>query len=319
MKSRARSILVALGVIVAAGALRMPFEQALTRDFRQQGLLEVPLEIDVKEKIGQNSMVVALAGLRTLVASFTHLQTTEKFTKALWNDVEDHAETTVRLSPRTPYYWDIGGWHLGYNAASAYRSDREIPKLRAEAEARRWVEKGRQFFERGARNNPAEWRLWVALGNFYSNSSFFPDDKKAAEAYAKAIAIGGVPASVYRYHLMADSRAGQDPEKTLAELHELLKSPENRVPTLLCLNYALEARKSPPEDPVKAVVAIFGNETKALRNLGAYFTNVRTRLPVDGVETAIRLLEHRAGLSPDDPKSFIREREKLLEEERFSR
>lgn len=319
MISRFRPILVALGVIIAAGALRMPFEQAMTRDFRRQGLLEEELDIDVREKIGQNSMVVALAGVRTLVSSFTSLQMTENFTKTLWNKVEDNAETTVRLSPRTPYYWDIGGWHVGYNAASAYRSDPKLPKLRAEAEARRWVEKGRRFFERGAHNNPGSWRAWVALGNFCSNPAFFPDDRKAAEAYAKAIEIGGTPASVNRYRLLAEARAGQDPEKTLAEVRELLKVRENRVPTLLCLNYALEARKSRPEDPVKAVVAIFGSETKALRNLGAYFTNITARLPDDGVETAIRLLERRIGIAPDDPKSFILEREKLIELQRFNR
>jgi hypothetical protein len=48
MSSRIRPILTALGVIVAGGALRMSFEQAVTRDFRQQGLLEEPLDIDVK-------------------------------------------------------------------------------------------------------------------------------------------------------------------------------------------------------------------------------------------------------------------------------
>ena len=321
MKSRIRSIFAALGVIAAAGALRMPFEQELTRGFRQQGLLEEPLDINVKEKIGQNSMVVALAGVRTLVAAFTHLQTTEKFTKALWNDVEDHAETTVRLSPRTPYYWDIGGWHIGYNAAAACRSDPALwkSKLRAEAEARRWVEKGREFFERGARNNPGDPTLWGRLGDFCSNPAFFPDDKKAAEAYRNAVATGQATLSTQRFRLLADARVGQDPDKTLAEIRELLKVPENRVPTMLCMQYALEARKSPPADPVKTVVGIFGSETKALRNLGAYFTNIRTRLPLDGMETAIRLLERRAGIAPDNPKSFIFEREKLLERERFTR
>ncbi len=316
MKSRLRPILTALGVIVAAGALRLPVEQGLTADFRRRGLLEEPLEIGVKEKIGQNSMVVALAGLRTLVAAFTNLQTTEKFSKALWNELEDHAETTVRLSPRTPYYWDIGGWHIGYNAGSSYRSE---PGMANQAKARRWVEKGRNFFERGARNNPGDWRLWARLGSFASNSAFFPDDALAAEAYRRAEETGKAPLSVQRFRLMAEVRAGKDPEKTLAEVRELLEDPANRVPTLLCLRYALEARENPPEDPVAEVTAIFGSETKALRNLGAYFTNIHSRMPMDGVETAIRLLERRAGISPEDPRSFIAERDMFLERDRFTR
>src|SRR5690606_6134731 len=103
MMSRLRPILVALAVLSLAGAIRLPFEQSLTTRFRGEGLLEKPLEIETRDKIGQNSLVVVLAGVRTLVASFTSLQMTEKFSKTLWNELEDSAETTVRLSPRTPF------------------------------------------------------------------------------------------------------------------------------------------------------------------------------------------------------------------------
>lgn len=313
MKSRLRPILTALGVIVAAGAVRMPLEQSLTADFRKHRLLEEPLEIETKEKIGQNSLAIALAGVRTLVASFTALQVTEKFTKALWDEVDEHAETTVRLSPRSPYYWDIGAWHIGYNAASAYRSDHELPKLRAEAEARRWVERGREFFERGAKNNPQSWELWAALGNFCSNPAFFPDDAKAADAFARAEATGKAPESVKRFRLFAEARAGkEDPAKLLSEVREMLQTPRNRVPTMLGLYYALQAKVSPPADPVAAAVQIFGSEAKALRNLGEYFI-YGSRMPEDGVETAVRLLESRAGVPPDVEASYIYRRERMQE------
>lgn len=318
MVSRVRPILTALGVLVAAGALRMPIEQSLTTDFRRQGLLEQPLEIDTKEKIGQNSLVVALAGLRTLVAAFTHLQATEKFTKTQWAELEDLSETTVRLAPRTSYYWDIGGWHLGYNASASFRSDKGLPQLRAQAEARRWVEKGREFFDRGARNLPKDWKLPAALGNLYSDPHRFPDDTKAEEAFARAIATGNAPAAVSRARLIAAARAGKDPAQTLAEIRKMLEEPSNRLPTLLCLEFVLENKLSPQADPLAHAVKIFGSEAKALRNLGAYSTNILDRLPEDGVDLAIRLLESHADIPPDDPRSFILQRERLLDQDRFT-
>ena len=95
-------------------------------------------------------------------------------------------------------------------------------------------------------------------------------------------------------------------------IQRLVAASGNRVPTLLCLVYTLTTQLSPPADPVAFAVEIFGSEEKALRNLGAYFCHVKDRLPQNGVETAIRLLEGRRGISPEDPRSFIRQREEAL-------
>ena len=109
MKSRRRPLFAAAAVLLVAGALRMPVEQAMTRDFREHGLLSRPLELGLREKIGQNSSAVALAGLRTLVATFTHLKVTECFSGQRWPELEKAMNTTVQLAPRRAYYWDLGG------------------------------------------------------------------------------------------------------------------------------------------------------------------------------------------------------------------
>jgi hypothetical protein len=311
MKSRRRPLFAAAVVLVAAGFARLPLERAMTEDFRARGLLSEPLELGLREKIGQNSSAVALAGLRTLVATFTHLQVTDHFSAQRWPELERAMNTTVQLAPRGTYYWDIGGWHLGTNAASYYRMDAGLPELRARAESRRWVEKGREYFARGIRNNPDDWRLRAALGDLYSDVFRFPDDALAAEAYAGAVATGEAPAAVHRALFRAQVRAGKDPAKSLAELREILKVPTNRVPTLLSLAYALEYGLEPPDDPVARAVEIFGSEEKALRNLGSYFLDVTNRFPKDGVETVVRLLEYRQNIAPDDPLSFIRQRDEL--------
>lgn len=311
MMARPRPLLAAAIVLLATGGLRLGFEERLTESFRRDGLLDRPLDIGLREKIGQNSSAVALAGLRTLVATFTHLQATDDFYATRWTDLAKAMDATVQLAPRASYYWDIGGWHIGVNASAWYRHESGLPPLRARAEARRWVEKGREFFERGIRNNPDDWRLAAALGNLCSDPYRFPDDSRAAAAYARAIATGRAPLYVQRASLIADSRAAEDPAKTLAEIRDLLAEPVNRVPTLLCLAYALDQRLSPAGNPSSRVLEIFGSEEKALRNLGGYFLNVHDRLPMDGVETAVRVLEQRLHIAPNDPRSFIFKRDQL--------
>jgi hypothetical protein len=312
MKSRRRAILAALAVLAAGGYVRMHLEDGATKEFRREGLLSEPLEIDVREKIGQNSAVVALAGLRTLVASFASLRATEQFTNTEWPELDESVNTTVQLSPRTNYYWDIGGWHLAYNAAASYRNDPDLSHLRAEAEARRWVNKGKEFFERGTRNNPGDWRLATALGNLYSSPYHFPEDEKAVSAYSRAWATGKADPRVRRNLLQARARVGEDPAVLLAELRDILQSdPRSAVPSMLALRYVLEAKISPPDDPVARAVEIFGSEERALRILGSYFTDYLDRMPQTGVETALRLLERRKGIAPDSPESNIRLREEL--------
>lgn len=311
MKSRRRPLFTAAAVLLAAGALRMPFEQAVTEDFRQQGLLSQPLELELKEKLGQNSSAIALAGLRTLVATLTQLKVTDSFTRQQWPDLERAMNTTVQLAPRGTYYWDIGAWHIGTNASTYYRHEAGLPELRARAEARRWVIKGREFYRRGIRNNPDDWRLHAALGNLCSDVFRFPDDEMAVEAYQGAIATGNAPPGVRRALMFAEVRAGKNPEKSLAEVRELLKDPRNRVPTLLCIRYVLEQKLHPSDDPVGRAVEIFGSQEKALRNLGSYFLNIYDRFPMEGVETVVRLLEYHKGIRPDNPRSYAYQRDQL--------
>ena len=111
--------------------------------------------------------------------------------------------------------------------------------------------------------------------------------------------------------MIAEVRVGKDPEKSLAEVRKLLEMPANRVPTLLCIRYVLEQKVHPSDDPVGRAVEIFGSQEKALRNLGSYFLNIYDRLPMEGVETVVRLLEYHRGIRPEDRRSFIYQRDAL--------
>lgn len=315
---RAHRPLLAAAVLLGAGVLRLPLEQAVTTDLRAKGLLSAPLDIELKERIGQNSTAIALSGLRTLVAVFYHLKAVGEFAiswndpgkRRAWERLEDAMDTTVQLAPRGSYYWDMGAWHMAYNASSWHRLDSGDPPVRARAEARRWIDKGRRFYERGIASNPGNWELAAALGNLLSDPHRFPDDRAAAEAYRKALTAEGAPASLRRQLLFAEARAGDDLERLRSEVRELLKIPSNRVPNLLSLAYVLEYRANEPDDPLDLALAVFGSEDLALRILGNYYFNgLRSRMPDTGVEAAIRRIEGRRGIAPDAPESMIHRRE----------
>lgn len=298
MRSRAATAVFALLAILAGGALRLPFERDLTADFRQRGLLGKPIDVGVRERIGQDKWSVALAGLRTLVAAFAGLRATEQFSNADWQGLAESVETTVELAPHTEYYWDIGGWHMAYNASSSYRFDRKEKDWShqlAEAEGRRWVERGRDFYQRGLRNNPGSWELAARLGFLYSDPLRYPDDAKAVTAFRHALETGKADPEVYRFLIMARARTGEQSAQLLEDLETLLAADRlNRTPTMLCLDYVLRTKLYPEADPLAWALRIFGNEPRALRLLGTYFSNVGDRLPQDHVEEAVRLMEMRA-------------------------
>jgi hypothetical protein len=308
MDSRKRHFLAA-AILLGAGGLRLLWEPALTRSYEAAGLLSPPLQLGVKEKIGQAKWAVTLGGLRSLAATFTYLKAYDQFASQHWSDLAKTFDTTVQLSPHSRYYWDIGAWHMAKNASSYYVSDSTLNPIRARAERQRWFQKGKEFLERGVRNNPHDAQLRISLAQLYEDPFLYPDDTAASEQYEKAIELGADQAYIQRSYLRSLARSGTDPAKTRAMLEELLKVRQNRVPTLLCMEFAsiwADQTAGHPQDPIPLAVRIFGSEEKALKFLGPYFTSVRDRWPQDGVEQTIRLLEGRAGIAPDDPRSNIR-------------
>jgi len=167
---RARRPLILLLAVLATGAARLPLEARLTRTLKEQGLLPVPLGVTTREKIGQTSAVVALGGLRTLVATFLNLRAFDFFTQQRWGDVDETFQLIVDLAPRTRYYWETGSWHQAYNAAAYFLYDSDLPPLRQREAWRASILRGRQFLERGIRNNPGEWSLYANLGFLLSDA-----------------------------------------------------------------------------------------------------------------------------------------------------
>ena len=303
MKSWKRPLFV-LVLLLAAGALRMPAEQALHKTLRSQGLLPPALNIGTREKIGQTSSAVALGGLRTLVATFLNLRAFNFFAENRWSDLAETYEIIVDLAPHTRYYWESGYWHLAYNAASYYLNRSELPTLRRREAWRASILHGRAFLERGIRNNPDDWALHARLGQLLSDPNKLPaygDDaasfQAAAEAYDRAGRSPEALGYVRRFHLYTLARVPGREAEALAIARSLYEeSQRNRTPTLLCVLYVLEA---PHQDPLGRAIELFQDAKTAYDWLGTYWQRSSERLPVHGVADALARLEQHLEIPPD--------------------
>lgn len=296
MRKSHRKLFAVLLALVLAGFLKSPWEQSITRRFMAEELLMKPLDIDVREKIGQTGAAVALGGLRPVVATFLNLRAYGSFEDRAWARLEDQFQTLVALQPQTIYYWDVGAWHLSYNAAVDFRENESLPAPRREALYREYVLKGRAFLERGIRNNPDVWTLLSSLGRFYGNPGKFPDYAKSADAYQKAWQTGKARRYEARAWLYSLARVVGRENDALLLARRLHETEQNRVGTLLCLLFALESAQADARPALELIQNIFPSENDALLGLRTYRDNNAEQLPLTGVDYAIALLESRQKL-----------------------
>ena len=284
--------------LLAFGAARMPYEAGVAKDLRAANLIPEKLEIGTIDKIGQTSSAVALGGLRTLVATFMNLRAFSFFEEQKWDDVADTYNMIVDLAPHTGYYWDAGYSHSAYNS--------DLPPLRRKQAWRSSIIRGREFLEKGIRNNPNNWNLWASLGFLLSDSNkykaFRDPDKtiaEAAEAYRRAGETGRALDYVQRSEFYSLARVRGREKDALDLGRKLYADHRNRVPTLLTLLFVLEAWADPAMDKVAKAVEIVGTPEKAYEALSAHLQRTRERFPVHGVHETIQSLEKLLKISAD--------------------
>ncbi|MFM2171738.1 MAG: hypothetical protein RI957_1967 [Verrucomicrobiota bacterium] len=289
-----RNILVVLTALLLAGWVKAPWEERTQSAFERDGLLWRPLEVGVREKIGQTCAAVSLGGLRTVVATFLNLAAYGSFENRDWVKLTDQFSLIVALQPRTSYYWDVGAWHMAYNAAMDCKEREDWPAARQEASHRAYVLKGRAFLERGVLNNPDDWTLLSSLGRFYGTPQKYPDYAKSAEAYEKAWKTGKARNFEARAWLYSLARVEGRQNDALLLARQLFERDRNRVDTLCCLLFVLEWSQPNAPATLDLVKRCFEDESQALRMLSIYKQNNAELLPTAGVDHAISLLQARA-------------------------
>lgn len=288
-----RNGIVVLVSLLLAGWIKSPWESRAQRSFEQQGILWRPLEVGVRERIGQTCAVVSLGGLRTVVATFLNLAAYGSFEKRDWVKLTDQFELIVALQPNTAYYWDVGAWHMAYNAAMDCKEREDWPAARREALHRVYVLKGRGFLERGVRNNPDDWTLLSSLGRFYGTPAKYPDYAQSADAYERAWKTGKARHYEARAWLYSLARVEGKEREALALARQLFERDRNRVDTLCCLLFVLEWSQPDATSTPELIQRCFEDEVSALRMLTTYRQNNAELLPTTGVDHAIAWLQTR--------------------------
>ena len=222
MSSLAPRILAAF-LLVAWGALKVPWENRMTREQRLATLgFSGPSTIALREKLGQGMALAALGGFRGLAANALMLQAHGAWEEQQWVRVRSALEMATLLQPRVALFWDLASWHLAWNAAvAAERYSGEPSETRRRIEARKWVEAGRSLLERGTKAVPEKALLFQRLGDLYWQR--LADYQAAAVCYREALAKGDAPPYLERFVGYALDKAGDKPA-ALEYFRELRRS-----------------------------------------------------------------------------------------------
>ncbi|MFK7849531.1 MAG: hypothetical protein AB8D78_01015 [Akkermansiaceae bacterium] len=299
--------LIVGGAVLVMGLCRMPLEQRLTIELEKKQLLPPKLEVKTSEKIGQTFTAVSLGGLRTLVATFLNLRAFTAFSEQKWAQVAENFDTIVDLAPRTRYYWDTGAWHQAYNAASYYLYESDQSPLRRKLAWKESILYGRDFLERGIRNNPDDHILRERLGALLADSNRIaafgePSEayEQAYEVFMEAVKTGNARQYAKRAALYSLGRVPGREADALKLLEEIKEEQGRSLPTMLGLQYTLSYHQDPEQPVMELIDSVFPSRKVAYEILGLQWQRTRDRFPVYGIATALALLESQFGVEEKD-------------------
>ncbi len=243
-----KRISLALVLLLLFGAVRMPLEQALDKEHEAAFFRGAKLNLQLREKIGQGSFLAALSGFRSIVADLLWIQANTAWQNTEWGKMVMIFDSVVTLQPRVIMFWDLAAWHMAYNASRAARDNPKQPReaLRIKAQ-REYFELGKDYLERGIRNNPDRYTLYDRLGLLLRDK--FEDHCGAAAAYAKAAEFPDAPGYEKRFAAYELSHCpGREREAYEMLLKIYNMGPEEHLPTLLSRLKAMQEKLNIPED-----------------------------------------------------------------------
>src|SRR5438105_2511339 len=240
--------LVALAVLIAVGLLKLPVERNLAALHRQEHFRGVEFNLDLREKIGQLGFVAALSGFRAIVADALFIQAYAAWENTEWGRMLLLFRQVTTLQPRVMLFWDTAAWHMAWNASVAAMNDKKQPRLALRVKAQReYFALGKDFLERGIKNNPDRPDLYEALARLYKEK--YKDHERASEFYAKAAARPGAAPFDKRFSAYELSYCeGREREAYERLRHLYDEGPQERLPTLIKRLKFLEEKLGIPQD-----------------------------------------------------------------------
>ena len=239
-------LLFALATILVFGVLKLPAERAIAAEHRQSRFTDSDLNLNLREKIGQLGFVAALSGFRAMLADFLFIQAHVAWERTEWGRVLFLFRQVTSLAPHVPMFWDTAAWHMAWNASAAAMNDPSQPRqaLRVKAQ-REYFALGKDFLERGIKNNPRNPKLYESLAMLYREK--YNDHARASEYYRKAADCPGAPSYDKRFSAYELSYCEGWERQAYIQLRRLYdEGDQERLPTLIKRLKYLEAKLNIP-------------------------------------------------------------------------
>jgi hypothetical protein len=240
------SLVVAL--VIGFGVIRLPIERGLASIRQELRLAPTPLDLGLREQLGQLSFIAAFSGFRAIVADMLFIQAHVAWEQTEWGRVLLLFRQATTLQPRAILFWDMAAWHMGWNASVAAFNDPSQPRLALRIKAQReYFALARDFLVRGIQNNPDRPQLYESLARLYKEK--YNDHALAAEYFGKAAAVPGAPSYDKRfaaYELSYCEGREREAYDRLRHLYDM--GPQERLPTLISRLKMLEAKLNIPPD-----------------------------------------------------------------------
>ena len=240
--------LVALAILVALGGIKFPIERNLTALHRHEHFRAVEFNLDLREQIGQLGFVAALSGFRAIVADALFIQAHTAWERTEWGRILLLFRHITTLQPRVLLFWDMAAWHMAWNASVAAMNDQTQPRLALRVKAQReYFGLGKNFLERGIKNNPDRPQLYEALARLYREK--YKDHRRASEFYARAAALPGAATYDRRFSAYELSYWEGHEREAYQRLRSLYDEGEQeRLPTLISRLKFLEGKLEIPQE-----------------------------------------------------------------------
>src|SRR5438876_7565935 len=253
MLSLMTRIALVLGMLLVFGVMKLPVERALSLQHRSAagGKFDDLVNLDLREKIGQLGFIAALSGFRGIVADFLFIEAHVAWERTEWGRVLFLFQQVTTLQPHVPLFWDMAAWHMAWNASAAAMSDSSQPRLALRIKAQReYFALGKDFLERGIKNNPDKPPLYEALARLYRDK--YNDHASASEYFAKASALAGAASYDKRFSAYELSYCEGREREAYECLYGLYnKGEKERLPTLIKrLKFLEEKLNVPPEQRI---------------------------------------------------------------------
>jgi len=242
-------IFIAILMLLAFGAAKMPFEMSLSNELRAAHFHLERMDLSVRQRIGLNGFIAALSGFRALAADYLYLDAFSAWSdKLAWGRMKLDYDAVTALQPRSELFWQTAAWQMAYNASNAVFYDKNQPReaLRIKAQ-REYFKLGEDYLLRGIANNPEKPALYNDLGMLYRDK--LQDHCKAADIYKVYSTLAGALAYGERFHLYELAQCPGHEREAYDQLVTLYNRGEmERLPTLLTWISKLQETLNIPEE-----------------------------------------------------------------------